>query len=722
MQLYENYAILKRKYKGQMKVVSSKFSQGFALPTVIITSVVMMIVLLTGLSSLSSISTTLDNQRYNQLAREAAQAGVKMAQRCIDLGVINWTDASPLRPGSTCNGSTSSCNSANTCVLYDASTNERTSFTVGPPTNVGLGEYLIQASGSYETRRSGGATVTKSVGSNISVKYTLDNNSVASVSDSGNLLVCAIVKPLGQTKNTVHCWGENKDGRAGVGYFNSGYAACNNASPSITYLVKDSSCAVTAIGEVKRDETSTVGGRSRALLDHEVDVAAGGGFACAISENPGGFTSRRVFCWGSNNKDRLGAGVTIGLPTAGCKNITGSDEQGEQGDTYVACNTPVQVKPQWNIDDSTYYPYDIVAGTAHACVLVKTTDSATATGRVYCWGSRGAEGKLGDGTTGSSSDTPVRVHGIEDASGTLSAKQIGGAGGASMCAINGNDIVACWGSNDFRQLGQGINDTTNRPYPVAVQVQALTDNMTASKVVIQGGIESTSESAHACAIGKYNATHGPNIQTGKIYCWGSNQHGQQGDDGAPGTGAGKAKLVDRIYSTPSDSDVGTPEYIANDIAAANKSFCAIVTIGSGATGDYSALIGTKKVYCAGSHNQGQLGIGPPPNFPVPSPCISGGVAQKTADRVYCDAYTSDSENEPVRSRPLPVDLSNLGDDANNLVSLNGGAVRFCLIAGFTNYCWGRNQVGQIGDGTVKSPRSKPKASAFLNIEGGQIYF
>src|SRR3990167_6842494 len=57
--------------------------QGFALPTGLITSVVMMIVLLAALNSISSISVSIQNQYYSKLAQLAAESGAAVARACI---------------------------------------------------------------------------------------------------------------------------------------------------------------------------------------------------------------------------------------------------------------------------------------------------------------------------------------------------------------------------------------------------------------------------------------------------------------------------------------------------------------------------------------------------------------------------------------------------------------------------------------------------------------
>lgn len=79
---------------------------GFALPTVLIASVVMLIVLSVAVSSVASVRTTLKTQYYEQLAKAAGEAGVAYAKACLAKNGNKplWTDAKPLRPSTDCAG------------------------------------------------------------------------------------------------------------------------------------------------------------------------------------------------------------------------------------------------------------------------------------------------------------------------------------------------------------------------------------------------------------------------------------------------------------------------------------------------------------------------------------------------------------------------------------------------------------------------------------------
>lgn len=79
---------------------------GFALPTVLIASVVMLTVLATAVSSVAAVRTTLKAQYYEQLAKAAGEAGVAYAKACLAKNGNRplWTNDKPLKPSTDCAG------------------------------------------------------------------------------------------------------------------------------------------------------------------------------------------------------------------------------------------------------------------------------------------------------------------------------------------------------------------------------------------------------------------------------------------------------------------------------------------------------------------------------------------------------------------------------------------------------------------------------------------
>lgn len=94
-------------------------SVGFALPTILISSVVMLIVLLVAITSTTSVRTAVKDQYYQQLAQVAGEAGVAYAEACLAAndGVPLWSDAKPLTPDTDCAGNVLSTPTAEVLVV-----------------------------------------------------------------------------------------------------------------------------------------------------------------------------------------------------------------------------------------------------------------------------------------------------------------------------------------------------------------------------------------------------------------------------------------------------------------------------------------------------------------------------------------------------------------------------------------------------------------------------
>ena len=127
------------------------------------------------------------------------------------------------------------------------------------------------------------------------------------------------------------------------------------------------------------------------------------------------------------------------------------------------------------------------AGWRHTCAVFA--------GQVWCWGFNGA-GQLGDGTYMDRSE-PVRVPGLD---GIVEVS----AGLQHSCARDSGGAMYCWGSNGIAQLGDGTFETRATP----ARINGL------GRV---SGIAAAGE--HTCAL----------LESGEARCWGHNAYGQVGD-------------------------------------------------------------------------------------------------------------------------------------------------------------------------------------------------
>lgn len=105
--------------------------KGFALPTVLIASVVLLMVLAVSVTATTAARNGLKTQYYTQLAQAAGEAGVAFATACLQTsnGVPTWTNAKPLTSATNCNGDVQP--SYATSVMENG--NIRSKFSVGLP-------------------------------------------------------------------------------------------------------------------------------------------------------------------------------------------------------------------------------------------------------------------------------------------------------------------------------------------------------------------------------------------------------------------------------------------------------------------------------------------------------------------------------------------------------------------------------------------------------------
>ncbi len=202
-----------------------------------------------------------------------------------------------------------------------------------------------------------------------------------------------------------------------------------------------------------------------------------------------------------------------------------------------------------------------------------TTCALDTEGKVYCWGAD-YFGSLGDGGPVSSTLTgelPVEV----DTSGVLAGKTIVhiGVGMASVCAMDSDGQVYCWGTNSNGELGNGT--TEHASSPTAVVMDGDLSGKTPAKLSVGY--------SHACV----------NTTEGKVYCWGSNAFG------ALGSGEGDSTSVSQTYET---------EPTAVETAGTVMDGKVITRIDTGLY--YTCAIDDSKyVYCWGWDAYGMLGNG-----------------------------------------------------------------------------------------------------------------
>jgi alpha-tubulin suppressor-like RCC1 family protein len=135
-------------------------------------------------------------------------------------------------------------------------------------------------------------------------------------------------------------------------------------------------------------------------------------------------------------------------------------------------------------------------GPHHACAV-------GASGGAYCWGFN-AMGALGDGTV-TDRMHPVRVLALPEKLTSITP------GYLQTCAIAASRRVYCWGANYENQLGDGLRNPDEEA-----------KRLSPGRVPGLENIVQLSASSHTCALN----------QSGRVFCWGYNEHGSAGQDPA----------------------------------------------------------------------------------------------------------------------------------------------------------------------------------------------
>jgi alpha-tubulin suppressor-like RCC1 family protein len=299
----------------------------------------------------------------------------------------------------------------------------------------------------------------------------------------------------------------------------------------------------------------------------------------------------------------------------------------------------------------------VAAGTHHTCGLTSTRD-------VLCWGENN-HGQLGNGSQVSQvSPVPVRnLHGV-----LLLA-----AGGAHTCAQTA-EATWCWGQNDHGQLGNG--ETTDAAAPVRVSGSAA---FTALALGV----------GHSCGL----------TAVGGVRCWGNNTDGQ----------LGTGNQLDAHAPTPVVNLAGV-----SAITAGAQHTCAL---GAGGA-----------VYCWGYGHQGQLGNGKldATAYPTKVNGLSGVVSRLAAGAFHTCAATATGVSCWGLNRTYQLGhgttVGNVGLSPVSVLglkgpvtALTGGSYHTCAVnAQGAAYCWGNNEVGQLGTGTNTNA---PTAVAVKGLSG-----
>ncbi|WP_141578839.1 RCC1 domain-containing protein [Actinomadura sp. WMMA1423] len=382
-----------------------------------------------------------------------------------------------------------------------------------------------------------------------------------------------------------------------------------------------------------------------------------------------------VRCWGSNDRGQLGHGRNALVPSL---TRVGDNEAPSTAGT---------------VDLGGNLAWKVATGGLHSCaVLVE--------GGVVCWG-QNQWGVLGSGDQGDGSNlsigddeepADVAIGGdiMVDLGRDRTAKAIA-AGGTHTCVINDLDNVMCWGMSDKGQLGYPNTDEIIGDDEDPDDLGAVDLGHRTVRAIAAG-------EDHTCAV----------TDSGAVYCWGDNGHGQLG---LP------QDLNNQIIGddeTPlSAGHVDLDGMKAVDVTAGRAHTC--------------ATLEDATLRCWGDNTYGATGLGTPV-LDVPPDSGPVGLGERrvtTTDAGYdhtCTALTGDvhhvwcwghvggQSKDGRLGLPELGTFEDLGDDeplsdaswvhlnGDSVVALAAGTAHTCAVttAGEVR-CWGDNAEGALGN-------------------------
>lgn len=319
-------------------------------------------------------------------------------------------------------------------------------------------------------------------------------------------------------------------------------------------------------------------------------------------------------------------------------------------------------------------------------------------------------------------------------------------GGAHTCALMGDGAARCWGRGESGQLGATASATClleTGPTACEMLPVAVTGGLTFDQITAGG--------SHTCALSG----------AGVAYCWGSNDHGQLGDNttiprqspvavvgglefetidaGASHTCGRTSNGAAYCWGRNDRGQLGDGSITdrAAPVAVTGGLAFERITAGGFDIGHTCGIASGGAAHCWGDNELGQLGNGTPDIAPHPQPIavaggltfvsLSAGLGRHSCGLAFDGAAYCWGENTfgglgdgSTTSRPSPVAVT--------------GGVKFAELkaggfightCGLTDtgigYCWGENERGQIGDGSTTdrlSPVAVAGSLVFADVDAG----
>ena len=545
--------------------------RGFALPSIMIASVVMLAVLVTVASSVTTTRTALDEQYREQLAREAAESGVQFLLSCIKKNEIPATGVDYGPNSTSCSDNTPT--SVKPQQVFTKG-NIETTFSVRVASVTG-DYYFFDSTGIVNSLRQSNGEVWRSKEHALKVNVHKGFLSITNFSVVTRGMNMFVVRPDG----SLWAWGQNTYGAIGSGATTPTVIAPTKiisngvvkvaTSTSVTYAVKSDGSlwawGANSSGQLGDGTTIDRSEPVQVINSGVVDVYsyANVGYAVksdgslwAWGSNSSGLVGNNstsnqltpvrivtngvkelypspsnssvyliksdgsLWAWGSASYSRLGNGSSSGVQAVPAQIITSGVKQVTASNTFPDVSALMNdgtVRRWGNYYGTTPVSVAGLSGVDRIIGTSESTYAITNTGALYAWG-QNTSGTIGNGASGSRVDTPYMVFssGITDVNTSRFQP--------ATLALRNDGTLWGWGQNNYCQLADGT--TINRHSPVQIMTN-IASIYTYSAGTYGGG----------ASYPRFAAV----TRNGALYAWGANTMGAIGNgvnSSVPSTAAG----------------------------------------------------------------------------------------------------------------------------------------------------------------------------------------
>ena len=420
---------------------------------------------------------------------------------------------------------------------------------------------------------------------------------------------------------------------------------------------------VTVDPDVMQARTESGGGGQLQIAEPVPQISALSSHTCVIRG-----TERRVWCWGNNSNGQLGNGeIRVDFTT-------------DFGSSIAVQATALE---ETNIRS-------VSAGHQFSCALLMDRT-------IKCWGLN-RNGQLGMGIAGGTSNPPVQVVEVENATSVVTGYRY-------ACALLANRTAKCWGNNRHGQLGNGVKGGPDESFPTPVTVGGATPLEDIKSISIHG--------ERTCVL----------LTDKTARCWGANNYGQLGN------------------GEPDNAPILNPVTVLESVGGAALGDIKSISLGFYHT---CALLEDKTARCWGANNYGQLGNGDgtilQKTIPVPVFEIDNAISI-IAGRAHTCAVLEDktarcwgfnnteqlgagASSDRIASPVVVVELITDADGITtasaleDIKSILPGENHTCaLLENGTARCWGNNRYGQLGNGIQDSENGEYPTPVLVAVGG-----